>query len=660
VHCVLADEGVEAPPAGDKESLWEYLHRADLELWSQRNYLLLPVLVLDQFEEVFTRGDQIPDGADQLRIDLGDLAENRIPAWLEKRLADDAAIAHRLDLRTLRHRIVVCLREDFLPDLESWRREVPSLGRKRVRLLPMRQDQALSAVLKSARHLLDEGIAREIVRFVAAERAPHAAGERDVQPGTVKAASSQAEQGGDRAAVQVEPALLSLFCHGLNERRLRQGKERFDANLLETARQGIIADYFHSCVAALPEDVGRFIESELITLKGFRSSFAREDAVPARLTEDQLDLLVKKRLLRVEERYGTHCIELTHDLLTSAVRESRDRRREQDERAAQARKADEEKRAEIERAKRIEQARLARKLRWLASGLGLALVAALLAGWVALQQREAALQQRNAAIVARAQAEGLVNFMVIDLRDKLLPIGRLDLLQDLVSRVSAYYQSVGAGGTPDQQHRWSEAESNRGDLLVSRGKLGEALRAYDASRAIRERLAKQDPSNAQWQRDLAASQTRIGGVLQAQGKLGEALQAYEASQAITEWLAKQDPSNAKWQRDLSVSQGNIGDILQAQGKLGEALRAYEASRAIAEQLAKQDPSNAQWQHDLSISQGKIGEVLQAQGKLGEALQAYEASRAIAERLAKQDPSNAQWQRDLELANARIARLRRQS
>ena len=36
------------------------------------------------------------------------------------------------------------------------------------------------------------------------------------------------------------------------------------------------------------ERVAEFIESELITEKGFRNSYAREDAVPSRLTEDEL------------------------------------------------------------------------------------------------------------------------------------------------------------------------------------------------------------------------------------------------------------------------------------------------------------------------------------------------------------------------------------
>ena len=39
-----------------------------------------------------------------------------------------------------------------------------------------------------------------------------------------------------------------------------------------------------------------------------------------------------------------------------------------------------------------------------------------------------------------------------------------------------------------------------------------------------------------------------------QGNLPEALKAYQAGLAIAERLARADPGNAEWQRDLSVSQ----------------------------------------------------------------------------------------------------------
>ena len=65
-------------------------------------------------------------------------------------------------------------------------------------------------------------------------------------------------------------------------------------------------------------------------------------------------------------------------------------------------------------------------------------------------------------------------------------------------------------------------------------------------------------------------------MLRAQGNLTAALESYQASLAIRERLARADPGNAGWQRDLSVSHERIGDVLVEQGNLTAALESYQA------------------------------------------------------------------------------------
>ena len=54
----------------------------------------------------------------------------------------------------------------------------------------------------------------------------------------------------------------------------------------------------------------------------------------------------------------------------------------------------------------------------------------------------------------------------------------------------------------------------------------------------------------------------------AQGDTAGALAAYRASLGIAERLAGQNPSHAEWQRDLSVSHERSGDVLVAEGGSG--------------------------------------------------------------------------------------------
>jgi len=91
------------------------------------------------------------------------------------------------------------------------------------------------------------------------------------------------------------------------------------------------------------------------------------------------------------------------------------------------------------------------------------------------------------------------------------------------------------------------------------------------------------------------------------GDLSQALTDLRQTIEIGERLAQQDPNNAEWQRDLTVSQNRIGDMLAAQGEGAAALTAYRASLAIAERLAQQDPNNAEWQTDVVVSCWKLAQ-----------------------------------------------------
>ena len=89
----------------------------------------------------------------------------------------------------------------------------------------------------------------------------------------------------------------------------------------------------------------------------------------------------------------------------------------------------------------------------------------------------------------------------------------------------------------------------------------------------------------------------------------EALKSYRDGLAIREGLAKSDPSNAGWQHDVAVAHDLVGDALAAQGNLADALQSYRDELAIYDRLTKSDTDNAGWQRDLSVATGKIGIML---------------------------------------------------
>jgi predicted negative regulator of RcsB-dependent stress response len=229
----------------------------------------------------------------------------------------------------------------------------------------------------------------------------------------------------------------------------------------------------------------------------------------------------------------------------------------------------------------------------------------------------------------------------------LISLGDLTQAQALLDAV---IHQAGACEDPRQEAR---GFTGRGDVLMVRGDVPAALSAYQASLQIRDSLAKCDPANTQWQRDLFVSKVKIGDVLVVQGDSRGALAAYQAGLAITEELAKRDPANTEWQRDLYVSKTMIGNVMMLLGDGAGALAAYQAGLSTAEGLAKRDPENTQWQRDLSVSNNKIGDVRMAQGDSDGALAAYQVDLAIAAGLAQRNPANTQWQRDLSVSHQHV-------
>lgn len=299
----LREQEVDArlPAAG--ETLWEYFHQT--QFWSRRNRLLTPLLLFDQFEEIFTVGRR-DERVGPLVTELADLIENHIPDSVRERMArsgEELAFSYeRQDVR-----VVLSLREDFLPQLEGLLPRIPSLARNRYRLLQMDGHQALAAILKPGGDLVGEEVARAILHFVAGASRENRAGEPGGPPDAAEGL----------ADMEVEPALLSLFCRELNDRRRLRGLPAITAELVHGTQGEILSAFYDQCLADMARPVRTFVEERLLTGSGFRQSVPVEEALQGRgLAGEDLAKLVDRRLLRLEDRLGRPHVELIHDVMT--------------------------------------------------------------------------------------------------------------------------------------------------------------------------------------------------------------------------------------------------------------------------------------------------------------------------------------------------------
>ena len=93
------------------------------------------------------------------------------------------------------------------------------------------------------------------------------------------------------------------------------------------------------------------------------------------------------------------------------------------------------------------------------------------------------------------------------------------------------------------------------------------------------------------------SYEKVGNVQVAQGDLAGALKSCQASLAIRDRLAKADPDNASWQRDLSVSYAKLGYVFSKAGQSGKARKAFVAGRATLTALIARHPDWTQVKQD---------------------------------------------------------------
>jgi hypothetical protein len=65
-------------------------------------------------------------------------------------------------------------------------------------------------------------------------------------------------------------------------------------------------------------------------------------------------------------------------------------------------------------------------------------------------------------------------------------------------------------------------------------------------------------------------------------------------------MAKSNPGNVGWERDLAISYTSIGDVQMAQGDLPGARASYRDGLVVSERLTKFKPGNADRQRNLAV------------------------------------------------------------
>ncbi|HYE26773.1 MAG TPA: toll/interleukin-1 receptor domain-containing protein [Allosphingosinicella sp.] len=249
-----------------------------------------------------------------------------------------------------------------------------------------------------------------------------------------------------------------------------------------------------------------------------------------------------------------------------------------------------------------------------------------------------ALNARREADRQRAQAEGLVEFMLTDLRKKLRRVGRLPIMTEVNERALNYYR------TQDVRRLPPESLERRARILHAMGEDDQARGSYDqalaqfqeAARTTAELLA-QEPNEPRRIYAHAQSEFWLGSMAFTKKDQQSANRSFERYRALAQHLISVDGEKPEWLKEAGYAEGSLCAVaLRPPPRLRDALRSCATSlnymkRAVG---ARPDTESAL---DLANRHGWLADAYRMSGNWTAAAAERRAQQQILEPLVAGDP-----------------------
>lgn len=263
--------------------------------------------------------------------------------------------------------------------------------------------------------------------------------------------------------------------------------------------------------------------------------------------------------------------------------------------------------------------RRAKQRRMIMGGLGgVAAVMTALAG-VALHQRNVARDALAQAEMQRTQAEGVIEYMIGDLTQKLQEDVQLKVLADIAERAREYYAiQMTIDMDDDALGRRARMLDLLGDLENDFGNSETATELFQQSIDASRELLRRDPQNPNRILELAQAVRGLGNIAFRTDDLPFAEAKMRESLELIERLVEFDETNAEWRSELGTAFANIGIIQFRNNKLGEASVNIQRAAEIKRAAIDDAHDERQARYDLSVMLAWLAKTQIEKGEVGDA------------------------------------------
>jgi tetratricopeptide (TPR) repeat protein len=199
------------------------------------------------------------------------------------------------------------------------------------------------------------------------------------------------------------------------------------------------------------------------------------------------------------------------------------------------------------------------------------------------------------------------------------------------------------------------------DSYKQLGRYVDAMRRVADAHDLLVSLTARDPSNTEWQNDLAIAEYKAGDIKWYMGHMVEALERFRASAE----LFKKYPEETESSVLSFVGEGStsyyqfwahtrLGEMQSDVGDSDAALANLEIGRDLAERAVSQNSNDPIARRDLALWHTYLCRVVRARGSYREAVDHCRAAAVAMKSLVAEYSANSRWQRDLALAELHFA------
>jgi serine/threonine protein kinase len=245
------------------------------------------------------------------------------------------------------------------------------------------------------------------------------------------------------------------------------------------------------------------------------------------------------------------------------------------------------------------------------------------------------------------QSEGLINFMLGDLADRLEPVGRLDVLESTINQVDQFYARLTpALLTAESQGHRAKALFQFADIRAAQGRLPESITNYHAAIQVYASLLAEHPTNLQWQFEQTRTWNDLGIAYARQGDFTNAAEALTRSLKDREALIRLQPTNVFWLASYGSTAQNLGQVERHLGNLQKAGDLLASAEGAYRSWVQAEPHSLTPKERLATVRGSAGQLLEARGSLDEAGKAYAGKVQVLRELLRAEPQHTRRQAEL--------------